>query len=268
MTASVRLYAFVLVPDTGCIWFMIRQETRRPASIRAMLFLDNDSASTTMCVNYLPVPKRTLLEYFQTSPPDDDWVGEVWQDYAAPIIVSDEQSRKALLANYGFLPKQKLPSGVRYSTMNARAETVGQLKSYRQAWQHSQLCLVPMMGFFEPCYESGKAERYRISLVNDEPFAVAGLWRSWAEEDGSQTYSFTQITINADEHPLMKRMHKPDDEKRNLVIVPESDYDNWLQCTDMEIARTFLQPYPAENMIAVPNPRTVKRNHPVSGELF
>lgn len=124
-----------------------------------------------------------------------------------------------MLANYGFLPKRKLPVGTRYSTMNARAETVGELKSYRQAWQRTQLCLVPMLAFFEPCYQSGKAVRQRIQLANGEPFAVAGLWRSWQEEDGQTSHSFTQLTINADTHPRMRRMHKPGDEKRNLVIM-------------------------------------------------
>lgn len=220
-----------------------------------------------MCVNFIPVPKRTLHDFFQTLPPDDDWAGEVWQDYAAPIIVARDRGRKALLANYGFLPKKKLPPDKRYSTMNARAETIGQLKSYKLAWQHCALCLVPMLGFFEPCYESGKAERYRISLANDEPFAVAGLWRSWAEENGSQSYSFTQITINADDHPLMKRMHKPGDEKRGLVIVPKSDYDAWLECKNAEIARTFLQHLPAVQMQAVPMPRG-KRVQQVTDSLF
>jgi hypothetical protein len=30
-------------------------------------------------------------------------------------------------------------------------------------------------------------------------------------------------TLNADSHPLMKRFHKPGDEKRGIVILPPSD---------------------------------------------
>ncbi|UGA38160.1 hypothetical protein JOS77_30535 [Chromobacterium haemolyticum] len=48
----------------------------------------------------------------------------------------------------------------------------------------------------------------------------------------------------------MKRMHKPDDEKRSLVIVPPAQYPAWLACTEPELARTFLTPFPAELMIA------------------
>lgn len=60
-----------------------------------------------------------------------------------------------------------------------------------------------MTGFFEPCYESGKAERWRISMANGMPFAVAGIWRAWQEEQG-YTFSFSQFTINADSHPLLR----------------------------------------------------------------
>ncbi|MBS1155481.1 MAG: hypothetical protein H6R07_1405 [Proteobacteria bacterium] len=219
-----------------------------------------------MCVNYIPVPKRMLLDFFRAPPPVEDWPAEVWQDYAAPIIVADGAGRKSLLANYGMIPRKKKLSDKRYSTMNARAETIGQLVSYKRAWLQCQFCLVPMLGFFEPCYESGKPERNLINLVDGQPFAVAGLWRSWGEEDGSQTYSFTQITINADNHPLMRRMHKPGDEKRNLVIIHEAGYNDWLTNRDIELARTFLQNYPAEQMQAIPTP--LKPDPPVTDSLF
>ncbi|QLI82658.1 SOS response-associated peptidase family protein [Chitinibacter fontanus] len=219
-----------------------------------------------MCVNYLTIPKQTLLSHFEAAPPNEDWPAEVWQDYQAPILVAGDMARQAIIANYGFLPQRKLQQGTRYSTMNARAETIGELKSYRGAWRNSQLCLVPMLGFFEPCYESGKAVRHQISLASDEPFAVAGIWRTWEEENGQLSYSFTQITINADDHPLMKRMHKPNDEKRGLVIIPERDYDAWLDCNNPELARTFLRHLPADQMQTIAKP--IQRNSGFSGALF
>ena len=86
-------------------------------------------------------------------------------------------------------------------------------------------------------------------MADESLFFVAGLWRDWPEEDGTASTSFTQITINADEHPLMKRMHKPDDEKRSLVILPRDELDDWLGCTDLEVARSFLRHYPAERIV-------------------
>jgi putative SOS response-associated peptidase YedK len=38
------------------------------------------------------------------------------------------------------------------------------------------------------------------------------------------------LTINADGHPVMQRFHKPNDEKRMLVILRPEQYDEWLAC--------------------------------------
>lgn len=193
-----------------------------------------------MCINYIPTTKAELVEYFGVDDPGYDWKEEVWQDYQAPILIQRDGRRQALIASYGMVPKRKVqPGGKHYTTMNARAETVGEKPTYRRAWQQGQLCLVPMTGFFEPCYESGKAERWRISMADGMPFAVAGIWRAWQEVQG-YTFSFSQLTINADAHPLLRRMHKPGDEKRSLVIVSPDDYDAWLGCRDPELALTYL----------------------------
>lgn len=76
---------------------------------------------------------------------------------------------------------------------------------------------------------------------------TVGQLRSCCGEAGPE-HSFTQLTINADEHPLIKRFHKTDEEKRALVILPQPEWDDWLDCTDPEYARSFLRPYPAEQM--------------------
>lgn len=46
----------------------------------------------------------------------------------------------------------------------------------------------------------------------------------------------------------MKRFHKPGDEKRALVIVPRNEWDDWLSCDDPEYARSFMRPFPSEQM--------------------
>lgn len=215
-----------------------------------------------MCINYTPT-RPELMEYFKVHGRSmNDWNVEVWQDYDAPIIRHDDQGRRqALLGAYSMIPKSRMQPGVkRFSTMNARAETLGSLRSYAPSWHGGKLCLVPMQNFFEPNYESGEAERWRIGLIEEPDFAVAGLYKEWPQEDGSVSYSFTQITINADEHPLMNRFHKPGEEKRSLVIVPPEDFDDWLSCRDPEFARAFLRPYPAERMFGefFPKPQVEK----------
>ncbi|MYM65420.1 DUF159 family protein [Pseudoduganella sp. FT55W] len=207
-----------------------------------------------MCVNFRP-PDPEMLDAVMGVIIDlhdtGFWKTETWKDYGAPIVRRGaDGQREGVLASYGIVPRKRIPAGVKpFDTMNARAETVGQLRSFSSAWKNSQLCLVPMTSFYEPNYESGKPVRWGIGMADESMFAVAGLWRAWDGEHGPE-YSFTQLTINADEHPLMRRFHKPGDEKRALVIVPQAEWDDWLACTAPEFARSFLRHYPAESMRA------------------
>lgn len=232
-----------------------------------------------MCVDYEPCAEDEIWSTFQASWANElvmpKWGVEAWQDYPAPIIRRGAKGgRNVAVGTYGMVPKRHLPDGVRFSTMNARSETVGQKTSFAKAWRNLQLCLVPMQSFFEPSWETGKAERWRIKMADSKPFAVAGLWRDWMEPDGGTATSFTQLTINADEHPLMSRFHRPDDEKRALVIVPPDEYDTWLNCRDPELARSFMKGYPAELMASEPAPlvraskTSVKATRPSTLPLF
>lgn len=214
------------------------------------------SALNDVCINFTPATAEQMHEVFAVISSTGVWPLETYQDYPAPIIrFNAAGEREAIAATYGMVPKNHIPPDIkRYTTMNARAETVGHKRSYSPAWKAHQLCLVPMQAFFEPNWETGTHVRWRIGMADESPFAVAGLWRAWQEPDGTESHSFTQLTINADVHPLMRRFHKPGDEKRTLVIVPAAEYDSWLSCRDPEEARSFLRLYPPELMAARPAP--------------
>jgi len=223
-----------------------------------------------MCVNYLPANRQQLREHFGVTPPDNDWPDECWQDHAAPILLLDSNGQlQAHAANYGFIPRRHQRDGMRLTTLNARDDTVALRPTWREAWQRGQLCLVPMQAFFEPCYEAGRAVRHRIALADGQPFAVAGLWRRWQEADGSSSLAFAQLTINADDHPLMRRMHRPGEEKRSLVIVPRGQYGRWLGCRQPASAARLLLPYPAGLMADCPAPlRPAPAAQPFTPDLF
>jgi len=64
---------------------------------------------------------------------------------------------------------------------------------------------------------------------------------------GSVVLMNQQLTINADTHPLMKRMHKPDpkapadaQDKRSVIPIESGDVDTWLEGT-VEEASTLLR---------------------------
>ncbi|MDF7120856.1 SOS response-associated peptidase family protein, partial [Escherichia coli] len=133
-------------------------------------------------------------------------------------------------------------------------------------WKAGQLCLVPARSIFEPNYEADpiKSTRYRIWLKDQADFAIAGLWRSWdARTDGLRAgFSFTMLTVNAEHHAVLRRMHKPGKEKRGVVMLPREHWDDWLTCRDPERARTFLTLYPAERMDTAPAPVSRKTTAP------
>ena len=211
-----------------------------------------------MCVNYRPPTPEQFgtLGAFSDLPAAWRWPEETWKDYAAPILRTGSDGRpEACLASYGMVPRHRIPPDIKpFDTMNARFESLGERRSFAGAWRRLQLCAVPMAWFYEPCYESGRPVRHAIGMADESLFFVAGLWRDWPEEDGTVSSSFTQITINADEHSLMRRMHKPDDEKRSLVILSPDEVGDWLACTGSDTARSFLRHYPAARMRDWPAP--------------
>jgi len=51
--------------------------------------------------------------------------------------------------------------------------------------------------------------------------------------------SFSMLTINADKHPVMNRLHKPEDEKRTVVPLKPELFEDWLNATP-ESAKDLL----------------------------
>ncbi|BCG05528.1 DUF159 family protein (plasmid) [Paraburkholderia sp. PGU19] len=208
-----------------------------------------------MCTSYEANP-NDVWDVFSLFPvPNFDYKREIYKDYYAPIFRHGDNEFETVPASFGIVPRRHIPPGVKvFDTMNARSDSVDQKRSFSSAWKNLQLCLIPCVTFFEPDYETGKAVRWRIGTASGDPLAIAGLWRQWKEADGSLSLAFTMLTVNSDEHPLMRRFHKPADEKRSVVIVPPSGYADWLSCRSADEARSFLQLYPAEAMHAEPYP--------------
>lgn len=209
-----------------------------------------------MCTSYEASRAENMRRHFQMDLPLGEYKAEIYQDYPAPIIRLDANDEPtSVLATFGMVPKKKVSPGQKhYATMNARAESVGEKPTYRTAWRNGQLCLIPVEAFFEPNWETGKHIRWRIGAASGDPLAIAGLWRAWPGPEG-ESYSFTMLTMNAAGHPVMEHFHKPGDEKRSVVIVRPDEYEGWLGCKDPEVARSFLQLYPAELLAAGPAPK-------------
>lgn len=194
-----------------------------------------------MCTNFKPADQMGIRHTFGVDTPTLDFKPEAYPGYLAPVIrrpAGESAGVECIAARFGLIPGWAKDDTIGRKTYNARTETVAEKPSYRNAWNRRQVCLAPMAWFVEPNYESGKAERWRIHRQDDACFAVAGIWEQW-HQAGVPVHSFSLLTINADGDPLMGRFHKPEDEKRSLVIIPPDQYDAWLSA-DAEMARTFF----------------------------
>jgi putative SOS response-associated peptidase YedK len=199
-----------------------------------------------MCTNYRPTARDHLRAQMGAEPPGGEYVAEAWPGYRAPIVrLAPGGGRECLLAGFGLIPPWAKDAKISRSTYNARSETVAEKPSFRNAWRRGQFCLVPMDAFFEPCYESGKAVRWRIARADGRPMAAAGIWERWvAPATGEALHTFSMLTVNADGHPVMGRMHGAGEEKRSIVPLEESSFEAWCTAGPREAAELLCPPPP------------------------
>ena len=153
---------------------------------------------------------------------------------------------------FGMIPHWAGEMSFGRRTYNARSEVVAEKPSFRDAWRHGQHCIVPAEAVYEPDWRSGKAVPTRIERADGKPMGIAGLWTSNRKATGSEVLSFTMLTINVDEHSLFNQFHKPQDEKRMVVILGEDQYDDWLNAPAGK-SMDFMRQYPAEELVATGN---------------
>lgn len=212
-----------------------------------------------MCAHYESVHDKALLKkHFGVELPSELARRDVWPGYMSTFIRRHEHAdvgdkavsvREALLGCFGLIPHWATDDKIARHTYNARSETVAEKPSFRDAWKKARHCIIPAQTFFEPDWRSGKAIPARIGLTDGSPMGIAGLWSSWKSPKGEAVFSFTMLTINADQHPVMNAFHKPTDEKRMVVILPPERYDDWLTAPALQ-SKGFLVPYPASSMTA------------------
>lgn len=211
----------------------------------------------------------------------DSWKSDIFPDYDAPAILPKGKDTRAVMGRYGFWPKfmqreadkqreaaaetagkGKLAKRRILNTYNARGEEVGTKPLYASAWRSGARCLIPAVYVIEPSYPDAKQDEdgnwdlggcvwQRCGLVDWVSFAVAGIWRQYKTQDGLVT-GVSMLTVNADGHAVMGRMHRTQDEKRSVVILRPSEYDEWLHTKNVEVARSMLRLYPADQMVAEP----------------
>jgi putative SOS response-associated peptidase YedK len=179
-----------------------------------------------------------------------------------PVV---DESASVEMMEWGFVPSWADDAGD-FQFINARAETLSEKPTFRGAFEQTSdgtfacgRCLVLADGFYEWTEENGQKQPYRVTLAQEEPFAMAGLWARWQPSQtqtglgdfagGEQTEPDVRETfaiVTTEPNDLIADLHH-----RMAVILPEGREQEWLR-TAPEDATQLLAPYPAEEMRAYP----------------
>lgn len=155
-----------------------------------------------------------------------------------PVITADAPEGLSWF-HWGLVPAWSKDKAVSQKLINARAETIDEKASFRNALKRRR-CLVPADGFYE--WKSvGKKSRvpYRITLLQEELFAFAGLWEEYEDDEGQMIHTFTIITTEA--NSALQSLHA-----RMPVILSKKAEKDWLNLQlEQEELKALLTPYPA-----------------------
>ena len=135
------------------------------------------------------------------------------------VVQLEDGSDRAVNLHWGLIPSWSKDRAISSHLINARAETLTEKPSFKNAYQHRR-CLIPATGFFEWQTTDAGKRPYHIHQPVNALFAFAGLWEHW-EHDQETVYSCTIITTVANDKiaPIHNRMP---------VIITPDDYNRWL----------------------------------------
>ena len=177
------------------------------------------------------------------------------------VRLAEDQPRRALVPlRWGLVPFWSKGPDNRYSMINARAETVASKPAYRAAFAQRR-CLIPADAFYEWQPGQDGKQPYAIRRKDRAPFAMAGLWEHWQDDDGSVIDSCTIIVTEA--NALLRPIHD-----RMPVILEPADYGTWLGTerpdreADKSTLESLLRPAAPSGWEAYPISRAV--NSPVN----
>jgi putative SOS response-associated peptidase YedK len=135
------------------------------------------------------------------------------------IVRDDGGGRGAAMVKWGLVPRWAKDPSVGARMNNARAETVAEKPSFRDAFRRRR-CLIPASGFYEWKLEHGLKQPYYFRPAAGGLLAFAGLWERWEGPGGPlETCAVLTTEANAVMAPIHERMP---------VILDPSSCGDWL----------------------------------------
>jgi putative SOS response-associated peptidase YedK len=186
------------------------------------------------------------------------------------VRTGEEGSRTLAMLHWGLVPKWAKERAIGNRMINARAETLAEKPSFRDAFKRRR-CLVLADGWYEWQVAPGGKQPWFIRMRDARPMAFAGLWERWKDPaNGATLESCTIVTTDAAES--IRRIHD-----RMPVVLAQSDWDRWMDTafsdTDKlsELLRPFepkaLQSWPVSRQVNAPKnqgPELIERDPSVA----
>ena len=178
----------------------------------------------------------------------------------AAVVVQRDDRRAVVAYRWGLVPHWATDAKGASRTINARAETVASMPTFRDAFRRRR-CIVPVDGFYEWRRDGTDRQPFLIRRVDRRPLALAGLWAGWREPtSGEVRRSFTIVTTRPNE--LVAQLHD-----RMPVVLAPGAWSIWLDpgLRDVAELRGLLGPAPDGEleMFAVSrHVNNVRRNGP------
>jgi putative SOS response-associated peptidase YedK len=173
----------------------------------------------------------------------------------APIVLGAKGRRRLTAGLWSLMPPwvENLEHANRMSTFNAKAETLAQKPSFKNAFMKRR-CIVPAEAFYEWVGPKGKKQPLSIARRDGKFLSMAGLYNFWraAGSQGRPIPTFTIVTTTPNQ--WMARIHD-----RVPVMLQDDEVDSWLdpvladpeQLTRLLKAphEDFLECYPVEKSL-------------------
>jgi putative SOS response-associated peptidase YedK len=164
-----------------------------------------------------------------------------------PVVVKKAENEKNHIEMmlWGLPPHFAHDEHYKHKPINARAETVEELPTFRHSF-HRTRCLIPFTSFYEPDKINFSKEPYPwhyFELKDHSISSFAGLYYIWHDKNSEkEIHSYTIITTTP--NTIVGKYHD-----RMPVIMGKEDEDTWLNPdTEVDKLHLLLKSFPAEMM--------------------
>jgi putative SOS response-associated peptidase YedK len=172
-----------------------------------------------------------------------------------PIIAIWEESgrRHGHFARWGLVPRWVKDPREFPLLINARVETMAEKPAFRDALKHGR-CIIPASGYYEWHTNPDKSKQpYYITLADDRPMALAGLYATWVGPEGEEVDTVATITVPA--NGQLSAVHD-----RMPAILEGDAIEQWLDVRGVTAKAAYQLALPLEDGMVKFHPVSTRVN--------